>query len=202
MAALRGVAVVVLVVAAAVAEVTAAAPGAAAGDWRDVALRGRALDEDCCMGVCCNDNGDYRCFTTSTTCLSGTKYTGGAQCGAGNNGHICHPGGSDNDDAHATDDNVNHCSSGCMINGECQDTADPCITFIKKALGYIIGGVIIALCACAACVWFMCCRSSRREVTYVTLDAPAPGPGGAYQPPPGAGGAYGQAPPPQGGYKY
>ena len=46
-------------------------------------------DPDCCMGVCCVVNGQYKCSRTANSCFQGQKYASGPKCGAGNNGMIC-----------------------------------------------------------------------------------------------------------------
>ena len=52
-------------------------------------VSGYAQSQNCCSGVCCQNNGALSCTTTANQCFSGSKYTAGGKCGAGNNGFWC-----------------------------------------------------------------------------------------------------------------
>jgi hypothetical protein len=59
-------------------------------------------DSDCCRGVCCVDQGEYKCSTVSNLCFVGTKFTSGKRCGPGNNYVICKKPTNDNTTPTAT----------------------------------------------------------------------------------------------------
>ena len=134
-------------------------------------------DPDCCMGVCCVVNGQYKCSRTATSCFQGQKYASGPRCGAGNNGMICKkPAGPANNVKPSG--NVTDCS--CQINGKCEPM-EKCEkifgNFFKLFAGVMWLIWVCCLCGCCALLWilFYCCcggRNGRGRTLSITARQP------------------------------
>ena len=136
----------------------------------------RGNDPDCCMGVCCVVNGQYKCSPT-TFMFPRPKYASGPKCGAGNNGMICKkPAGPANNVKPSG--NVTDCS--CEINGKCEPM-EKCEKIFGNLFKLVAGLMwlmwIGGLCCCCAglwCLYYCCCggRNGRGRTLSITARAP------------------------------
>ena len=75
-------------------------------------------DPDCCMGICCVVNGQYKCSRTANSCFQGQKYASGPKCGLAKNGFICKKPANNDFPSGNIQNGTNACT--CMINGKCE----------------------------------------------------------------------------------
>lgn len=160
-----------------------------AAAWEDALRGGESAGDaagDCCLLACCKMTGadpEYQCQQAANECMTGVKYTGGARCGPGNNGHICAAPSGGSGSGSSSSGGGTSCSSGCIINGVCQDSAEKCVQAIGTVVRYIlyIGGGLVLLCI-LGCVFMCFCRPKPRT-TYVQMPPGAAPPAGTYMPP-------------------
>ena len=138
----------------------------------------RGNDPDCCMGICCVVNGQYKCSRTANSCFQGQKYASGPKCGAGNNGMICKKPAGPANRKRALIGNVTDCS--CQINGKCEPM-EKCEKFFGNFFKLFAGlmwliwvGCLCGCCALLFCVFYCCCggRNGRGRTLSITARQP------------------------------
>ena len=134
-------------------------------------------DPDCCWGVCCVVNGQYKCYDDDTSCSQGHEIFIHHKCGLENNGMICKkPAGPANNVKPSG--NVTDCS--CQINGKCEPM-EKCEKFFGNFFKLFAGlmwliwvGCLCGCCALLWCIFYCCCggRNGRGRTLSITARQP------------------------------